>query len=147
MLKNFLLNPKVRLFFSALGALDASYLTWEHFAKASVFCLTANSCDSVLSSAYATIGSLPVSALGILYYGILFALSVYFFRSHDERVAPIFFYMTSAGLAASAIFVFLQFFVIHAICPYCMLSAATTLILFSAGLIQLRVLEAEPQKI
>ena len=146
-MKQFFTNPKFKLFLSALGLADASYLTYEHFAKASVFCISADSCDKVLSSAYATLGSLPLSVIGVLYYGLILALSVYFMISHEEKIAVLLFYVTSAGLAMSAIFVGLQIFVIHAICYWCMLSAITTTLLFITSLMSVREFEAEPQKI
>jgi uncharacterized membrane protein len=145
-MKNFFLNPKFKLFLAALGTLDASYLTWEHFAKQSVFCLSANSCDRVLASAYATIGALPVSAVGVLYYGLLLALAIYLLVSKDNRVATLLFYITAAGLAMSVLFVGLQIFVIHAICYYCMFSALTTLLLFTASFMSVRELEVARQE-
>ena len=58
---------------SAIGAIDAAYLTWQHIT-ASGQC-GGGDCNAVLSSAYATIFGLPVAVFGLGLYITLFYIS------------------------------------------------------------------------
>ena len=74
------------LVLSFLGLIDAAYLTITHYEDASVVCLLINSCDQVLQSSYATIGSVPVSLLGVVYYLGILILSLISFMKKDEKL-------------------------------------------------------------
>jgi uncharacterized membrane protein len=68
-----------------------------------------------------------------MYYLLLFLLAVLALDLKLEiiRIAA---YLTPIGFFASLYFVYLQLFVIKEVCSYCMISAATSTILFILGL-------------
>lgn len=131
--------------FGFFGFADAAYLTAEHYIPLPLPCSLTQGCDVVLHSAYATIGPVPVAMLGALYYLAVFAVALhYLLDGMTERTFIVFLAsLTGAGLVASAGLVYLQAYVIHQWCMYCLGSAAITLILFALSVILLKKSEAE----
>ena len=117
------------------GLADASYLTAEHLAGNSVRCMIVTGCDEVLQSRYSTVwGSVPVAAVGALAYFAAFSLATLAAYGYDgarRLLVP----LVAVMFLATLWFVYLQAFVIHAFCVYCLLSAAitTTLTLLVLG--------------
>lgn len=109
-----------------VGILDAGYLTWTHFQGQAPVCAIAG-CEIVLTSSFATIGLIPVALLGLFYYLAVFGLSWWVKKPLGLFLLLV---LTSAGLLASFYFVYLQLYVIRAICQYCMLSAFISLLNF-----------------
>lgn len=117
---------------SALGLLDASYLTYKHYLGGVPPC-TIHGCEVVLTSAQSEFMGIPIALFGALYYIVILLLSLAYLVSKKETVLRYAAYFTPAGFLASAYFVYLQLFVINAICLYCMASATTSTILFILG--------------
>ena len=117
---------------SFLGFADAAYLTAEHYLKLPLPCSLTQGCDTVLTSAYATFGGIPIALFGALYYLILivFALMLLTSETQNKKIMRLIFVMTAAAVLASSVLVYLQFFVIHALCMYCLVSAGLSLLLF-----------------
>ncbi|MBI5912936.1 vitamin K epoxide reductase family protein [Candidatus Azambacteria bacterium] len=118
---------------SSIGLLDAAYLTIKHYRGGVPPC-TIHGCEVVLTSAQSEIAGVPVALLGALYYAAIFLLSLAYVISKKEKVLRHAAYITPAGFIASAYFVYLQLFVINAICLYCMASATTSTMLFMLGM-------------
>ena len=117
-----------------LGFADASYLTAEHFLNRVPPCSIIHGCETVTTSAFSLILGVPVALLGTLYYlTVIFGL-VYFFQTQKTFVLKYIAALTGLGFAFSLWFVYLQFFVIHAICEWCMFSALTSTLLFILGM-------------
>lgn len=117
-----------------IGFLDASYLAALHFLGEIPPC-TIGGCEVVTTSKYATILGVPVALLGALYYLFIFLKSVSFIHTGNIRTIRVTATFTIFGLLASVYFVFLQVFILKAICVYCILSAITSTILFALGCI------------
>jgi uncharacterized membrane protein len=126
------------LVFSFLGFLDASYLTISHYTGADLNCSITDGCGQVTSSKYSVVFGIPVSLLGLLYYLSVFILSFLYMDIRRKEIFEFIRPLTIAGVVSSAWFVYLQFFVIHAICQYCMASALTSTILFVLAGISLK---------
>ena len=124
----------VFLLLSVLGLVNASYLTIEHYRDASVVCFVINTCDRVLESSYATLGPIPVSLLGIVYYLGIFLLSLMSLIKKNERLFFTTALLTIFGFLASLWFLCVQLFIIHSLCFYCLFSALDSIILFVLGL-------------
>ena len=118
---------------SILGLIDAGYLTYEHYRNIIPPCSMHtwfSDCGAVLSSKYATIMNIPVALLGAMYYVAFGFLCLLLLRKQTKLLSIIFYIVATLGGAASLTFIFLQFFVLHAICPYCMLSDTNLLVMF-----------------
>ena len=130
------------LLIAFVGFADASYLTAKHYLGEIPPCSLVNGCEAVLTSPYATIGgNIPVALVGASYYLALFVGGMIYADSGNERVLKTAAYATIAGFLASALLVTLQVFVIQALCLYCLVSAATSTLLFVLGVVILRKLK------
>ena len=122
------------LIISFIGFLDATYLTVQHYRGLPPECSIIEGCEEVVASKYAVMFSVPVALLGGIYYLTIFILSIIYLDSKKENIIKLAALLTFAGLIASIWFIYLQLFVIKAICVYCMFSAATSITLFILGL-------------
>jgi uncharacterized membrane protein len=125
------------LFFPILGAIgfvDATYLTVKHFLGTPVACSLLHGCETVLTSKYASVFGIPTALLGSFYYLTILILAVLYLDSRKQMFLKLLAYLTPIGFIASLCFVYLQIFVIKAICLYCMTSAATSTLLFIIGM-------------
>lgn len=112
---------------SALGAAISGYLTWVHYSGALALCTGAGGCEQVQSSRYAVVAGVPVAALGLALYSTLLGLSLWQARAGAaaaQIVSLALFGLALAGTLFSAYLTYLELFVIRAICPWCVASAA-----------------------
>jgi uncharacterized membrane protein len=119
---------------SLIGLGDAIYLTVQDLTGQTLRCTIVSGCNEVLSSPYAHIGSFPLAALGAIAYFFVFSLSIlvafgYGFARTFVLVLLVAMFLTSLWL------LYLQAFVIHHFCQYCLLSAAVTTTLTALVLI------------
>ncbi|MEO8638133.1 MAG: vitamin K epoxide reductase family protein [Candidatus Taylorbacteria bacterium] len=133
------LNVLVALFslFAFAGFIDASYLTVEHYLGTPIPCSVFGGCDIVTNSSYSQIGGVPLALVGALYYLSLIIFCIIYFDSRKTGTLKIASYIVVPAFLVSLWLVYLQFFVIHAICLYCMISATISLVLFVIGQITL----------
>jgi uncharacterized membrane protein len=113
---------------SLIGLGDAIYLTVQHLTGASLRCTIISGCSEVLSSPYSHIGSVPLAALGAASYFMVFTLSIlagFGYRFVGTLLAALVAFMFLMTLWL----IYLQAFVIHHFCQYCLLSAAVTTVL------------------
>lgn len=136
---------------SLLGFLDASYLTVKHFVGTPLPCSVLQGCEEVTTSQYSLIGGVPVALLGAIYYLAIFVLIFLYLnrrvshfatdngvRENEDKPLILAARLTIFGFLASLWFIYLQLFVIKAICLYCMFSAFTSITLFVFGIIVLK---------
>jgi uncharacterized membrane protein len=114
---------------SLVGLADALYLTVEHVTGQTVRCTLVSGCSEVLSSSYAVIAGIPLAAVGAAAYFSVFSLAtlaIFGYRIAGKLLAP----LTALMLLVSLWLIYLQAFVIHAFCQFCLLSATITILLF-----------------
>ena len=108
-----------------LGIADATYLTWLHYSHARAACAGIGDCEVVNSSRYATLFGVPVAAFGLGLYLVVFGLGLALAhgvgRGHLVRLGI--FGLALVGFLFSMYLTYIELFVLHAICPYCVLSA------------------------
>lgn len=129
--KFFRFIPYVFLVLSAVGFLDAVYLTILHYRGIGASCFLVEGCDEVLTSSYAVLWGIPVALLGVLYYAAVFLFIVFYFAERREQYLLYVAYGTFAGFLASLAFLYIQIFVIQALCIYCLISAFISILLFA----------------
>jgi len=93
----------------------AAYLTWAHYADASVICVSGGGCETVQQSSYSEIAGVPVAALGVVAYAAILALVAWDTPSARLGAAAI----ALVGLLFSVYLLVLQLFMIDAICIWC----------------------------
>ena len=97
------------------GLAVAGYLTWAHYADASVVCPVGGGCETVQESSYAEIAGIPVALLGVLGYAVILGLIAW--DAPVARLAAA--TLAFTGLLFSAYLMVLQLFVIDAVCTWC----------------------------
>lgn len=117
------------IIFSAIGFVDATYLTIQHYNGVIPPC-TIDGCEIVLTSPQSVILGIPVALLGALYYVTILILAIAFIDTKNIRLLKGASYITILGFFMSLYFVYLQIFVIKNICQYCMVSALTSTVMF-----------------
>ncbi len=124
---------------ASIGFLDASYLSIEHLlgtlgGDGSVNCIvgSSGSCNIVLQSIYAKVLGIPLSYLGLLYYTTILIIVITLHKKRDIRLWHLLQGIIAFGFLTSLYLVYLQLFILYTICPYCMLSAAMSTIMFGA---------------
>ena len=110
------------------GLADAVYLTVEHLTGRSVRCTVTSGCSEVLSSPYATVGGYPLALFGALAYFAAFSLAT-LAAFGSARAGNLLALLVALMFATSLWLLYLQAFVLHAFCQYCLLSAAITTLL------------------
>ena len=116
-----------------IGFLDATYLTIEDLRGTIPLCAIVSGCKQVLQSGYAHLGPIPLSVLGMIYYAVVIIGALLFFDLKKIRFLHLLADFTLLGIFASGYFIFLQIFIIKALCIYCLGSALTSTLLFLNG--------------
>jgi uncharacterized membrane protein len=122
----------IAAFICLAGLTDATYLTVVALTGEAAACGGSTGCFEVLGSPYARIAGIPVAALGVLAYFAAFAFAI--FAGFGYTRARRFFALTVWAMFAMTLWLlYVQAFVLHAFCRYCLFSAA--LIFLLAGLV------------
>ncbi len=116
-----------------LGFLDATYLTIEHFRGVAPPCTILEGCEQVTTSKYAVVLGVPVALAGSFYYLAVFVLSVLYLQTGKFGFFKLATLATVFGFLFSLWFLYLQLFVIDAICVYCIFSFLTSTALLVLG--------------
>jgi uncharacterized membrane protein len=124
---------------ACLGALDATYLLVYKLTNNNAMCLGNGGCHDVNFSPYAEISGIPVSVFGIIAFlaiaGILMLEPR--FKIMKENGSLAIFGISLAGMAFTAYLTWLEIYVIHAICPFCVASAVIIALIFVLATIRL----------
>lgn len=115
-----------------IGIYDTSYLSYKHFFEPYNICSAGlfSNCDAVIKSQYSIIFGIPLAILGLIHYfwlGALLWMSYFLGSSIYKRFA---FIQSAIGIVVSLYLTYLQFFVIGSLCPYCLLSALISFIIY-----------------
>lgn len=119
---------------SIIGFFDAAYLTIQHYTQFTLPCTITQGCDLVTKSEYSSILGVPVALLGAIYYLTIFLAVYIIIETKKTEYLRFIAIATTFGFLFSAWFVYLQLFVINAICQYCILSAITSTTMFIASI-------------
>lgn len=113
---------------AVLGIIDATYLTIVHANGHEALCVAhSHGCATVADSRYAHLGSLRVSALGIIGYAVMLVLAFAFRRSVIARSMALM--VSLVAVIFSGYLTYLELSVIHAICQWCVGSAVISCLL------------------
>lgn len=116
-------------FLILIGFADAAYLSAMHFYQTDPGCSLITGCDAVLNSEYAVMLGVPLAYSGLLYYLTLLFGTVLYYQNGSENVLRGLIAINGAGFLFSLFLLYVQAFVLHAFCQYCLLSASVTTIM------------------
>ncbi len=116
-----------------LGFLDATYLSILHFQNVIPPCSLAHGCETVLTSKYATIAGIPIALIGSAFYITIMILTVLGLQTKNFLFTNLLMLITGTGLIISIGLVYLQAFVLHAFCQYCLTSEVINFLIFDCA--------------
>ena len=125
------------LILSLIGLVDAGYLTYRHFVDRYAPCTTGG-CEVVLTSQYSEIFGIPTSAFGAAYYATVIAAVVAYLILKNKKIIDYLAYFTAVGFVTSIFLVYIMLGILDSVCLYCLVSAATSTLLFVTGVIHIR---------
>jgi len=99
------------------------------------------SCDKVLASPYAEIAGVPVALMGLVGFALLFALAAcrLVLGERSPRQLPFLLFLVAGfGLAFELGMTWVEFFVIEAVCPYCLTALGLIAATFGSSLVAWR---------
>lgn len=114
-----------------LGMIDALYLTVMRGVH--VPCSISGGCNEVLTSSYSEVFGVPLSTIGIVFYLTVFSLAI--MEVFDvAKLTRWIFWLSAPGFLITLVLLYLQGYVIHHFCQYCLASATfvTTIFILSA---------------
>jgi uncharacterized membrane protein len=121
---------------------DSLYLTWVHYQPAALVCGLDGGCHTVQASKYSSVAGIPVALLGLGMYLALLGLAVA--RFLRPGLAPVLTVGMVGALVGAVVYygylTWLEFFVIHAVCQWCVIGAVLTvalLVVEGIGLVRL----------
>ena len=120
-----------------IGVFLSLYLTLFKLGYIGTLACGSGSCETVQLSKWGDFLGVPVAAWGVGYYAIVLGLAfagVQVRYESSARLTNWLVYVTGAGLLFSLWLTYLELFVIHALCRWCLGSAAMTLVLFLLAL-------------
>jgi uncharacterized membrane protein len=118
----------VAAFISLAGLADATYLTVQSLTGETLVCGGSADCFRVLGSVYARIAGIPVASFGIVGYFGAFSLATFAAFGY-ARARKLFALIVWAMFTVTLWFLFVQAFMLHAFCRYCLFSAALVFVL------------------
>ena len=120
-----------------IGLSISILLVQQHAGLPALFCPVRASCETVLSSKYASMLGVPLPWLGVGVYGLMLLtlLGAYGVSGAGarRRLLSAVVWFSVMGASASAVLMFIQFKVLQAFCPLCTGSAVTMILLAVAS--------------
>lgn len=123
------------------GVFVALYLTLYKTGVIGQLSCSVGSCEKVNTSEWSLLLGQPVALWGLGFYVATFVVAVAGLQERllDSRpVALLLAAMAGSGVLFSAWLTYLELFVIHAICMWCVISAIIVTLIFVAALLDLR---------
>jgi uncharacterized membrane protein len=124
-----------------VGLFVALYLTLYKVGLIGTVACGTGSCETVQLSRWSTFLGLPVAAWGAAYYAVVFALALAGVQdrwAESRRLALALITVTGWGVLFSAWLTYLELFVIHAMCRWCVVSAVLTALVFGLAVVDWR---------
>jgi len=110
-----------------IGAGASAYVWHKQVTPGRVICL-GSGCAAVIRSRYGRLLGIPNGALGVAYF--LGVAAVPLLAPWLPGIRPLALLATSVALVLYVYLTYLQFFVLRALCNWCLLSAVVTALLF-----------------
>lgn len=120
------------LVLSFLGIADSWYLYQSAITDTALSCDLGSGldgCNIVAQSEYSRLFDIPLALYGVAFFALTFVLGALVSVVSSRRLYQALLMVSIFGVAASAVFVFIQFVLIKALCIYCIASAAIAVLL------------------
>jgi uncharacterized membrane protein len=130
---------RISIALSILGLLVSIYMTIYNLSANDALCLGSGGCTTVNDSRYSRVYGIPVGAVGIVgYFAILLVLWLEgrepFFRTNGPMLI---FGMALTGFLFTVYLIYVEFAILEALCPFCLVSQVSMVIVFFLALVRL----------
>lgn len=125
-----------------IGVFVSLYLTLYKLGYIGTLACGTGGCETVQLSKWGDFLGMPVAAWGVAYYVVVLGLAVAGLQERfdtSRRLTTALLFVTGCGLLFTCWLTYLELFVIHAICRWCVGSAVMTIVLFVLALWDWRV--------
>ena len=132
------------------GVFLAIYLTLYKIGAIGQLACSVGDCETVNLSRWSRFLGMPVAAWGAGFYVLLFAVALAGTSerfAEDPRVSLALVALTGWGVLFSAWLTYLELFVIHAICMWCVVSAILVTVLFGLSVVDWREHRRTPREL
>lgn len=122
------------LILSFLGIADSWYLYQSAITDTALSCDLGSGldgCNIVAQSVYSRLFGIPLGLYGVGFFALTFVLAASLSVVSSRRLYQALLAMSIGGVAISAVFVFIQFVLIKALCIYCIASAGITVLMLA----------------
>ena len=123
---------------AVVGLAVAAYLAVTKLTGGAPVCGPLQGCETVASSEYSEVLGIPVAVYGVAFSIVLVALSAAWWRRGDRRALLGAYGLGLLGSLVVAGLTYLELFVIHATCVYCVVYAVTVVAGFVMGALAIR---------
>ena len=134
---------------SIIGFIDSAYLAIIKITHSPIYCTPGlGNCETVQNSQWSTLWGIPVALLGAMAYLVLIIFFVFgdkisFLKQYSQFIV---FGTSLFGFLFSLYLTYLELFVIHTICQWCILSAICMTVVFIVTIIRLKDLQLRTSK-
>ena len=130
---------RISVILVVIGLLVSIYMTIYKVTSNDAMCLGSGDCSTVNASRYAEVYGIPVATVGIAGYFAL--LLVLWYEKRDkffEKNGPtLTFGMALTGFLFTVYLIYVEFAILHALCPFCLTSQGAMTIIFILSIIRL----------
>jgi uncharacterized membrane protein len=121
-----------------VGLVVAAYLAATKLLGEAPICGPLHGCEDVAASQYSEVFGVPVAVIGLGFSAVLVGLSVAWWQAADRRALLGAYGLGLLGCFVVAGLTYLELFVIHAVCVYCVAYAITVVAGFAVTAVTLR---------
>lgn len=130
---------RISIILVVIGLIDSIYMTIYKVTSNDALCLGSGECSTVNASVYSEIYGIPVASVGIAgYFAILL---VHFFERRDNFFAKngpmLIFGMALTGFIFTVYLIYVEFAVLQALCPFCLVSQGSMSLIFIISVMRL----------
>ncbi len=124
---------------AAIALCIALYLLTVHWGWWQAVCLGVGNCEVVNTSKWSELFGIPVALLGSLTYLALIALGIAVDRDiYTDYARMGRFFIAAVGVAFSAYLTYIELYVLHEICPWCVMQAIIVTIILILSIVEYR---------
>ena len=130
---------RISVILVVIGLLVSIYMTIYKITSNDALCLGSGDCSTVNASRYSEVYGIPVATIGIAGYFALLLVHWYerrdkFFEKNGTMLS---FGMALTGFLFTVYLIYVEFAILHAICPFCLTSQFAISIIFVISIIRL----------
>jgi uncharacterized membrane protein len=126
---------------SLVGLFVSAYLYLYKIGRIGTLACGAGGCETVQMSVWSRFAGVEVALIGVVGYALLFGVALTGLRpglTARRWPAQLLAALAAGGVVFTLYLTYLEFFVIHAICRWCVGSAVIIVALFALALLELR---------